>query len=55
MEAGALTENLLSFVGALLKAKPSSSKGVYVQKIVLSSTFGPGVRVDVAKAQNMAI
>ena len=55
MEAGALTENLLSFVGALLKAKPSSSKGVYVQKIVLSSTFGPGVRVDATKAQNMAI
>ena len=54
MEAKALTENLLHFIGALLKAKPSSSKGVYVQKIVLSSTFGPGIKVDATKAQSMA-
>lgn len=49
-----LTSNLLSFVGALLKAKPSSSKGVYLQQIVLSSTFGPGLRVDLTKAQSQA-
>lgn len=41
-----LQENLKALVDALVKAKPSSSKGQYLKKIALSSTMGVGVRVD---------
>ena len=43
-----LRDNLVALVEALNKSKPSSSKGVYLRKVSLSSTMGPGVRVDVA-------
>jgi large subunit ribosomal protein L1 len=42
----ALRENLAALIDALNKAKPASSKGVYLKKIVVSSTMGLGVRVD---------
>ncbi len=41
-----LVENLNAVVTALNKAKPASSKGQYIRRIALSSTMGPGVRVD---------
>lgn len=41
-----LSENLNALVTALIKAKPASAKGQYIQRISLSSTMGPGVRVD---------
>src|SRR5450759_3623890 len=44
----ALCENLKALVEALNKAKPASSKGIYLQKLSVSSTMGPGIRVDVA-------
>ena len=44
----ALKRNLVALVDALNKAKPSGSKGVYLKKLSISSTMGPGVRVDVA-------
>lgn len=47
-EIGALKENLQALLGDLQKAKPSTSKGVYLQKITVSTTMGPGVPVDVA-------
>lgn len=47
-DADALTENLNSLLGDLKKAKPSSAKGVYLKKISLSTTMGPGVLVDQA-------
>jgi large subunit ribosomal protein L1 len=43
----ALTANVKAFIAAVAKAKPPSSKGVYVQKICISSTMGPGVKLDV--------
>jgi large subunit ribosomal protein L1 len=43
-----LLENAKAFADAIVKAKPSGAKGTYVQKVALSSTMGPGVRVDVA-------
>ncbi|MBB6048698.1 50S ribosomal protein L1 [Armatimonas rosea] len=49
-----LQENLSVLVGTLIKAKPSSSKGRYIQKITVSSSMGPGVSVDVAVAQRGA-
>jgi len=41
-----LKSNLLALIEALNKAKPASSKGVYLRKVALSSTMGAGVRVD---------
>jgi large subunit ribosomal protein L1 len=42
----ALKSNLLALIDALNKAKPATSKGVYLRKVSLSSTMGAGVRVD---------
>jgi large subunit ribosomal protein L1 len=44
----ALRENFLALVEALGKAKPSSSKGIFLKKISISSTMGVGVRIDQA-------
>ncbi len=46
--ADLLKENLLALVDALVKAKPSAAKGTYIKKISVSSTMGPGVRLDIA-------
>ena len=43
-----LVENIRALVDAIQKAKPAGAKGTYLQKVALSSTMGPGVRVDVA-------
>lgn len=43
-----LRENIAALVAALRKAKPSSAKGVYMKKISLSSTMGPGLVIDIA-------
>ena len=45
---GKLLENIRAFVDAIQKAKPTGAKGTYVKKAALSSTMGPGVRVDVS-------
>jgi large subunit ribosomal protein L1 len=45
-EVNALKENLMALVGDLNKSKPASAKGVYMQKVCVSSTMGPGVLVD---------
>jgi large subunit ribosomal protein L1 len=44
--ADAIRGNLEALLSDLKRAKPSTSKGIYVQKVVLSSTMGPGVQVD---------
>jgi len=41
-----LQGNLAALIDALVKAKPASSKGVYLRKVAVSSTMGVGVRVD---------
>ena len=45
---GKLLENIKAFVDAVSKAKPAGSKGTYIQRVALSSTQGPGVKIDVA-------
>ncbi len=45
-EESALKENLIAIVTALNKAKPTAAKGVYLQKVALSSTMGPGIKVE---------
>lgn len=47
-EVERLQENLKALVDALTKAKPAAAKGQYLKKIAVSSTMGPGVRVDIA-------
>ena len=43
-----LLENIRAFVDAIQKAKPAGAKGTYVKKAAVSSTMGPGIRVDVS-------
>jgi large subunit ribosomal protein L1 len=45
-EVGALKDNLLALIGDLQKAKPPASKGVYLKRVTVSSTMGPGIAVD---------
>ena len=49
-DEGKLVENVRAFVGAVQKARPSGTKGAYMKKIVLSSTMGPGVSIDISNA-----
>ena len=45
-EVGALKDNLLALIGDLQKAKPAASKGIYLKRITVSSTMGPGIAID---------
>jgi large subunit ribosomal protein L1 len=49
--SAALAENLKAVLGALKKAKPSTSKGIYIEKITLSTTMGPGLLLDIASLE----
>ena len=46
----ALAENVRAFIDAIQKAKPSGSKGSYITKAAISSTMGPGIKLDVQNA-----
>jgi len=46
-----IKENFMTLMAAVVKAKPSSSKGIYLRGVTLSSTMGPGVRLDVGQFQ----
>ena len=45
-EIEALRENLMSLMTALNKSKPASAKGVFLKKVTISTTMGPGIRLD---------
>ena len=47
-DANAIAENIRAFTDAVIKAKPTGAKGNYVKKISLTSTMGPGLKIDVA-------
>ena len=47
----AIAENVKAFYGAISRAKPTGAKGTYIEKVSLSSTMGPGVKLDVASLQ----
>lgn len=51
--AAQLLENFGALMEALQRAKPSGAKGIYLKKIVLAPSMGPGVRVDANAAQNL--
>jgi large subunit ribosomal protein L1 len=44
----AIAANVTAFVSAISKAKPSGAKGTYIKKVCLSSTMGPGVKLEIA-------
>lgn len=48
-----LKENLLCLMEALVKAKPSASKGVYLKSLNLSTTMGPGIRLDTSEMRSL--
>ena len=50
-EGQQLQENLTALISDLKKAKPSSAKGVYLRKMTLSSTMGPGLKLDQASIE----
>ena len=41
-------DNVRAFVGAITRAKPSGAKGTYIKKVSLSSTMGPGIKVELS-------
>ena len=45
-DVDALAENFEALIGAINKAKPSSTKGIYLKKVSVSSTMGIGIRID---------
>ena len=53
-DADKLAENILAFVDAVQRAKPSGAKGSYMKKVSIASTMGPGVSVDLASATGNA-
>ena len=46
-----LIENVSSYISAVLKAKPSGAKGTYVKRVTLTSTMGPGLKLDIASLE----
>lgn len=49
-DASKLKDNVMTVIDALNRAKPSTAKGVFMQSITLSTTMGPGIRLDVGEA-----
>ncbi|KAA0970972.1 50S ribosomal protein L1 [Aureimonas fodinaquatilis] len=52
--ADALLENIRAFADAVQKAKPSGAKGTYVQRVAVSSTMGPGLKIELSTVQPQA-
>ena len=50
-EAAKLADNALALITSVIRAKPASAKGKYVKSIVISSTMGPGFRIDPASVE----
>jgi large subunit ribosomal protein L1 len=53
-DAQKIRDNAMALIEAVLRAKPASAKGVYVKKISLSTTMGPGLRIDPASVETAA-
>jgi len=48
-EEKAIAENIKALIDALSKAKPTGAKGTYMKRVTISSTMGPGVKLDIAE------
>jgi large subunit ribosomal protein L1 len=53
-EAAKLTDNANAIIDAVLRAKPAVAKGTYLKKIAISTTMGPGIRIDPSSVQKAA-
>ena len=53
-EAEQLGDNATALIDAVMKAKPAATKGIYLKKISISTTMGPGVRIDPASGRSAA-
>ncbi len=51
-DADKLVENLQAFVSVIVKSKPTTAKGQYIKNISISSTMGPGIKVDITSLTN---
>ena len=50
-----LVDNLTAFIGAINRAKPSGAKGTFMKRIAISSTMGPGIRIDVSSVLSASV
>jgi large subunit ribosomal protein L1 len=50
-----LLQNFSALMEAILQAKPAAAKGVYIRKVTLSATMGPGIKVDTAEAMQLKL
>jgi large subunit ribosomal protein L1 len=53
-DAQKIRDNAMALIDAVLRAKPASAKGIYMKKICLSTTMGPGLRVDPSSVETVA-
>ncbi|MGA1845137.1 MAG: 50S ribosomal protein L1 [bacterium] len=53
LNAQQLMDNASAFIDAVIKLKPSTSKGQYIKNLAIASTMGPGVKLDVVQIRNM--
>jgi large subunit ribosomal protein L1 len=51
-DAQKLNDNFMALIEQVVRVKPPTAKGIYLQSITLTSTMGPGIRIDPAKAQS---
>ena len=49
-----LKQNFLAIASAIYKAKPASAKGTYLKSLTVSTTMGPGVKLDTLEVANLA-
>jgi large subunit ribosomal protein L1 len=54
-DADQLYDNLATVMDAVKKARPASAKGIFIRSVTLTSTMGPGIKVELAQAQNMVL
>lgn len=52
-QENALVENIRTFLGAVMRAKPASSKGAFLRSFYLSSTMGPGLKIDIGSSLSL--
>ena len=52
-DAGALVENAEALMASVIRAKPAAARGKYVRSVTVSSTMGPGVKIDAAKVDTL--
>jgi large subunit ribosomal protein L1 len=52
-EERALLENYLTVIDEVLRAKPSAAKGKYVKSLTISTTMGPGIRIDTNRLRDI--